>query len=318
MSKSIHINFLPKVSVLMTSYNYERYVEKAIRSIWIQNYPNMGLIIVDDGSSDSSPSILNKLKKESPIEMTIIIQKNQGPSKALNRALEEADGEIIALLASDDEMLPERLNQEIPYFLNNPELKVLYSSGQFISDKKVFGNVHNDIKKILKSGVESTRALVLRTAPGFYNQAMLAKRDFLFKIGGLYDGTNSDDWSINIRIFKALNEREFQYIDRYAFLYRLHGDQVHRINSFMQPMKRNVVRKYFTLENRSKYTCQNFVKQAFKLCLKQNFRHASRYIRKARYISFSVGFPIRCLLQFSFALPQFVFREITRQLKVKK
>jgi glycosyltransferase involved in cell wall biosynthesis len=302
----------------MTSYNYENYIEKAVRSVWKQAFSNMELIVVDDGSTDGSRAILAKLKKNSPIKMVVIEQINAGPSKALKCALDKASGEIIGFLSSDDEMLPERLTQEVPYFIQNPSLNVLYSTGQFLRGTNTFGNVHKEIERFLKKGIGPTRDLVLRTAPGFYNQAMLIRREYLLHVGGLEDDTGSDDWSLNIRIFQAMkSDCEFVYLDRNAFLYRLHENQVHRISGFMQPMKHNVVRKYFTVENRSKYACQNFIKQAFKLCLKRKFGPAFRYVSKARYISFSKGVPMICLLQFSFAFPAFAFREIVRQYKVK-
>jgi len=308
----------PKVSILMTSYNYQSYIEKAIRSVWRQKYFNIELIVVDDGSTDGSREILAKLTKISPIKMVVIEQINTGPSMALKRALDEASGEIIGFLASDDEMVPGRLIQEIPYFIKNASLKVLYSTGQFLNGTKVYGNVHKEIERFLKKGIGPTRDLVLRTAPGFYIQALLVKKNFLHYVGGLDDNTGSDDWSLNIRIFQSLaSDCEFLYLDKYAFLYRVHENQAHRTSSFMHPMKRNVVRKYFTLENRSKYVCRNFVKKAFRLCLKKKFRLAAFYIKRAKSISFSKGVPLMCLLQFIVALPAFSFREVVSQVKVK-
>jgi glycosyltransferase involved in cell wall biosynthesis len=248
--------------------------------------------------------------------MIVVEQKNAGICRTLNRALGLSTGEIIGFLASDDMMLPDRINQEVRYFESDAMLKVLYSNGQFQSDGVVFGDAHKPIKAYLKRGIAATKNLVLSTAPGFYIQAMLIKRDFLTKIGGFDEETGSDDWSLNIRIFQTLQDkREFLFLDRYAFLYRVHEMQVHRVSEFMTPMKRKVVRKYFSLENRSKFVCQSYVRRAFRLLLQRKFKLGSQYIKMARYIGFSNGIPYICLWNFAYDFPGFVYRELLRRFR---
>jgi alpha-1,3-rhamnosyltransferase len=308
----------PKVSILIPSYNHAVYIEQTIRSVWEQNYSNLELVIVDDGSTDSSREILASLKEISPIPMVVVEQENAGICRTLNRALEVSTGQIIGVLASDDLMLPDRLNQEVGWFESDSMLKVLYSNGQFQSEGRIFGDAHKKIKPVLKRGIAAIRDLVLSTAPGFYIQAILIKREFLLSLGGFDEETGSDDWSLNIRIFQALQlGREFIFLDRYAFLYRVHEMQIHRASDFMTPMKRKVVRKYFSVENRSKFICQNYVRKAFGLFLQKKFKLGRHYITKARYIGFSKGFPLTCLIGFGVDFPGFAYRELKRRLKAK-
>lgn len=305
----------PKVSILIPSYNHEDFIEKTIRSVWEQGYPNLELIIVDDGSKDNSRKVISELMEASPIEMKFVEQENAGICRALNRALEVSTGQIIGFLASDDTMLSDRLNQEAAWFDKKPSLKVLYSNGRFQSEGKVFGDVHKLIKPYLRSGITSTRDHLLSTAPGFYIQAMLINRQFLLSLGGFDEETGSDDWSLNIRIFQALMfQDEFMFLDRYAFTYRVHGAQMHRANEFMTPMKRKVVRKYFSLENRAKYVCQIFIKKAINSFLKRRNKIGVRYITKALNVGFSKGVPFVCLMRFSFVFPAYAFRELMRRL----
>ncbi len=314
----MQIDTEPKVSVLIPSYNHAAFIEEAIRSVWKQDYPNLELVIVDDGSTDNTREVIARLRAISPITMIVVEQKNAGICRTLNRALEQSTGKIVGFLASDDMMLPDRLNQEIRYFKSESTLKVLYSSGQLQSNGRIFGDAHKLIKPYLKLGIASTRDHLLSTAPGFYIQAMLIKRDFLLDLGGFDEETGSDDWSLNIRIFQALSSgSEFLFLDRYAFVYRVHGAQVHRTRGFMKPMTRKVVRKYFSLKNRSKFICQNYVKQAVRLCFQRRFRLGRRYVTKAYYIGFSKGVPLICLMQFSFNFPGFAYRELIRRLKTK-
>ena len=306
----------PKISILIPSYNHANYIEKTVRSVWEQNYRNLEIIIVDDGSTDNSRNVLAELQRISPITMVVIEQENAGICSTLNRALEVSKGEIIGFLASDDIMLPDRLNQEACQFTQKSTLKVLYSNGKFQADNKIFGDVHEKIKRYFKRGVNATRDHLLSTAPGLYIQAMLIKRDFLLSLGGFDEETGSDDWSLNIRIFRTLTSaEEFSFIDRFSFLYRVHKNQMHRGSGFMTPMKRKVVRKFFSLENRSKFTCQNYTKKAFGLFLSGEIKNSRRYIYKAYYISASKGLPLLCILRFCIELPAYAYREISRRLK---
>ena len=305
-----------KVSILIPSYNHSAFIEQTIRSIWEQDYPNLELVIVDDGSTDNSREVIARLKAISPITMIVVEQENAGICRTLNRALAQSTGQIIGILASDDTMLPDRLNQEVRWFESEPSLNVLFSNGHFLSEGRIFGDAHKKIKPFLRRGIVAMRNLVLSKATGCYIQAMLIRRDFLMTLGGFDEETGSDDWSLNIRIFQALQlEREFLFLDRYAFLYRVHEMQMHRAGEFMTPMKRKVVRKYFSLENRSKFICQNYVRKAFGLLLQRRFKLSGHYLTKARYIGFSEGFPLACLMRFGFDFPGFAYRELMRRLK---
>ncbi len=306
----------PKISILIPSYNHANFIEKTIRSVWAQEYPNLELVIVDDGSTDNSRELIAELAQVSPISMIVVEQKNAGICRTFNRALELSTGQIVGFLASDDIMLPERLNQEVRCFQSEPSLKVLYSNGQFQSESRIFGDAHKLIKPYLKRGIVSTRNHLLSTAPGFYIQAMLIKRNFLLELGGFDEQTGSDDWSLNIRVFQALKlEREYIFLDRYAFLYKVHEAQMHKTQGFMQPMKRKVVRKFFSLDNRAKFVCQNYVKQALGLFLQRKFTLGKCYLSKAYSIGFAKGVPFGCLFRFGFELPGYAYREIIRRLK---
>ena len=309
-----------KVSILIPSYNHAALIERTIRSVWDQNYPNIEIVIIDDGSTDDSYEVVCKLLEFSPISMKVIKQKNTGICGTLNRALALSTGEIIGFIASDDIMLPNRLNQEVLWFQSRPSLKVLYSSGQFLSNGRQFGDVHKLIKPFLKRGIVAMRDHLLSTAPGFYLQAMLIRREFLLTLGAFDEKTGSDDWSLNIRIFKALTEEnEYLFLDRFSFLYRHHGGQAHRREmTFMIPMARKVVRRYFSIENRSKIICKNYGRRAVKLCFQMKIRRGWRYLKMAVFIGFADGVPLKCLTEFVCELPVYVYHRLKRPLNISQ
>lgn len=96
----------PLVSVVIPSYNHEKYVGTAIASVLAQTYDNIELIIVDDGSTDNSPDVIRQVNDQ---RVRIIEQENRGAHNAINRGLDAARGDYLAILNSDDIFLPDRL-----------------------------------------------------------------------------------------------------------------------------------------------------------------------------------------------------------------
>lgn len=121
---------VPLVSVLVPCYNYADYVGEAIQSILSQDYPNLELIIVDDGSTDHSVAVIeSNLRDWQRIpgvqRAQLIQQQNQGVSSALNTALAAAQGEYIATFDADDVMPSGRLQVQVEYLQDRPEVGCL-------------------------------------------------------------------------------------------------------------------------------------------------------------------------------------------------
>jgi glycosyltransferase involved in cell wall biosynthesis len=92
---------LPLVSVVVPAYNVEKYIYECIKSILNQNYENIEIIIVDDGSTDNTGVIVDELAlKDSRV--IAIHQNNKGVSAARNRGMDMANGEFIVFVDSDD------------------------------------------------------------------------------------------------------------------------------------------------------------------------------------------------------------------------
>jgi len=97
----------PLVTVIVSAYNHEDYVEEAILSIIDQTYENIELLVFDDGSTDDTPEILERLSKKH--EFYFERQKNIGLPATRNKGIHMAKGEYIGGIASDDAMLPTRI-----------------------------------------------------------------------------------------------------------------------------------------------------------------------------------------------------------------
>ncbi len=105
----------PLVSIITPSYNAQQFIEACIASVRVQSYENWEMIIVDDCSKDKSVVIIERLMLEESRIKLISLSENMGAANARNRALEEAKGEYIAFLDSDDLWEAKKLEKQIAF-----------------------------------------------------------------------------------------------------------------------------------------------------------------------------------------------------------
>jgi glycosyltransferase involved in cell wall biosynthesis len=125
------LNFLDKVSIIMTVYNGERFLREAIESCVNQTYANLELIIIDDGSTDSSLAIINYFEDHRIV--LLINESNKGQSYSRNRGIKESTGEYIAIMDADDIMYPNRLEKQIQ-FLQSGNNEICFSWADIIDE----------------------------------------------------------------------------------------------------------------------------------------------------------------------------------------
>jgi len=114
---------IPSVSIIIPTYNNSIFLEEAIASLLTQTYENYEIIVVNDGSTDDTLSIL---RKYSP-EIRIINQNNQGKSKARNEGIKASQGEFIAVMDSDDVSDKDRILLQINYLIEHKNIGVVGS-----------------------------------------------------------------------------------------------------------------------------------------------------------------------------------------------
>lgn len=126
----------PLVSIIIPSFNHAAYVNQAIDSVLAQTYPNIELIIIDDGSSDNSHAVIQARADADPRITALLNTENKGQSAVFNQALAVAKGEFIALLPSDDWYLPHKTEVQVRKFQQSDDrVGVVYASGsRFFED----------------------------------------------------------------------------------------------------------------------------------------------------------------------------------------
>lgn len=114
----------PLVSVVIASFNMGQYINQAVDSILAQSWRPLDIIVVDDGSTDDTPIVMDQYTNNPLI--TYIRTPNQGQPKAKNTGIRAAKGEFIAFCDADDFWEPNKLDVQMPLF-NNPRIGVVYS-----------------------------------------------------------------------------------------------------------------------------------------------------------------------------------------------
>jgi len=107
----------PLVSVIIPTFNRAWSISKAVDSVLEQDYPNIELIVVDDGSTDNTENILLSYSDS----IHLIQQENKGVSMARNTGISAASGELIAFLDSDDYWYPEKISAQVDFFNAHPK-----------------------------------------------------------------------------------------------------------------------------------------------------------------------------------------------------
>ena len=125
----------PKISVIMPVYNAEKTIERAILSIINQTYNNIELILINDGSTDETESIIKKyIEKEKKIDIRYYFQENSGPSIAKNLGIDMAIGEYILFVDSDDTISENYIESLV---INQKEGTLIGASYKIIEDIKI-------------------------------------------------------------------------------------------------------------------------------------------------------------------------------------
>lgn len=212
----------PRVSIIIPTYNGDRYISQAIDSVLSQTYSNYEIIIVDDGSTDNTDKIIqhyiDKCQNQSLIRY--IFQPNQGVAAARNRGIQEARGEFIALLDQDDMFWPEKLAHQVACFQANPDVAIVNSGWRLIDENN---NRISDIEPWHNLPNLTLETWVTRTP--ILPSALMFRRDTWQKIGGFDSRFNGvDDVDFIWRL--ALHEYSAIWLTEITVNYRQHQETV--------------------------------------------------------------------------------------------
>jgi glycosyltransferase involved in cell wall biosynthesis len=125
----------PTVSVVIATYNYGRYLAGAIDSVLAQTFQDFEIIVVDDGSTDDTPAVLQRYTADRRVRF--FHETHRGHPQAKNRGLNASRGSFIGFLDADDEWLPTKLQKQVERFGDDRELGVVFAQRSFIDERGV-------------------------------------------------------------------------------------------------------------------------------------------------------------------------------------
>ncbi len=221
------------VSIVIPSYNHARYLSSAIDSVLSQSYREIELIVIDDGSSDDSVNLLKQIKDD---RYSFYCQENQGAHVAINRGLALASGEFLAILNSDDVFHPNRIQELMAEFRNDPEaellstwIEVIDASGQLLAIKEGWHNLEPWPIDHPELSFEHTDDFGLNLLRGNFvasTSNIVMRRSLYDKVGGMRNLRFAHDWDF---LMRAASSVKCKLIPKPLVKYRVH--EANTINS---------------------------------------------------------------------------------------
>lgn len=177
----------PIISVVIPTYNRARFLPAAVASVRAQSYPCDEILIVDDGSIDDTTAVVAALGPG----VRLIHQANAGPAAARNRGIDEARGDLVAFLDTDDRWLPGKLAAQVELFRREPALGLVCADMAIENDAGVRLVESNFVQRGLQQGFAALDGRPIPDAPrrllalNFINTStVMAKRQLLVELGG--------------------------------------------------------------------------------------------------------------------------------------
>ena len=125
---------MPEVSVIMSVYNGDRFLAAAVESILTQTYGDFEFLILDDGSRDRSPEILQAYAEQDP-RIRLLTQANRGLTVSLNHLIEESQGQFLARMDADDLAYPDRLGRQVAFLRRHPQVVCVGTGQRWIDEE---------------------------------------------------------------------------------------------------------------------------------------------------------------------------------------
>lgn len=221
------------LSFCCVSYNHEKYIEGCIRSIWEQDYADIEILVLDDGSKDNSVAILNELKSKSPVPMQIIAQENTGMIGAnFDKLIKSCNGEFFAIIACDDKFIPNTINAKVKSLLENDSLA-------FICHSQVTAINENDeitdivppltLDTYMTPTVDDILELEYTDLGAYYMQGAIYRTAIAHTIGGYDEDLICDDIVFRTKIGRYLQQHPewtFKVLHYPGVYYRRHSSNI--------------------------------------------------------------------------------------------
>ena len=227
----------PKVSVVMSVYNGEKYLREAIESILNQTFTDFEFIIINDGSTDRTGEILSNYNDS---RMVIREQGNKGLAQSLNRGIRKSRGQYIARMDADDISNAERLEKQVSFLDTHPEY-VMVGTNAMVMDKDGVMLYETNLSR----NDEEIRVF-LNSGNPFYHGSVMFRRDAVLK-AGLYDETVVQYFEDYLLWHKLAVLGKMANFPDVLYYYRLVPSSICILSASLGRKKWRIIRKYLEM-----------------------------------------------------------------------
>ncbi|WOE41343.1 glycosyltransferase [Acinetobacter chinensis] len=285
----------PLVSIVIPCYNHALFVQKTIQSVIDQDYENIELIIIDDGSKDNSVDVIKEMIpicEERFVRFEFRHRPNTGLAVTLNECLKWANGKFFSPVASDDILLSHKISTLLSAWNNDKSLGVIFGDAEFVgkNSEKIELDIYSPFPSF---NIKTNSFLLYYTAFNFdykdkekfgsyesilsgnYLPAMscIILKSLLVDEGGWNPECVIEDWQMWLELSK---KTQFFLVDRMVSEYRLHGN-----NSADYMREKLILNTYSLLQKQEKYALSNNFKQLY-------YKKLAGCINGLRSVSFSL------------------------------
>ncbi|MET3112924.1 alpha-1,3-rhamnosyltransferase [Pedobacter sp. CG_S7] len=219
------MNNTPLVSILTALYNHENYIKESLDSVLQEEYTNLELIIINDGSTDNSEQIVKEwIKKNGGLIRTeYFFRSNKGVCATANELILKARGKYIVWLPSDDLLINNTIKDRVTILENNPDKLVLLSDAAVINaNGERIGESSMEHHRVDKKNYHSIDGLIKQTITGLgVSGATLFLNKKIYDLVGFYpENLAAEDWYFFQR---AACKGKILFWDKTVSLYRIHN-----------------------------------------------------------------------------------------------
>ncbi len=214
----------PLVTVVVPAYNHEDYVTECLSSIVEQDYPSLELIVINDGSTDSTAARIKEFMAGRCAGFRYISKENEGLVRTLNMGLSLAKGKYFCQIGSDDLLVPGSIRSRVEFLETHPDVDVVFADAYLMyGRKKTTERLYGTAKRGYRSAEHTLKDLLTRDARIFLPTGMF-KRTLLKALGGFdEDFTWCEDTFMKYMV--ALHAR-VEYLDKVVMYHRKHDSNV--------------------------------------------------------------------------------------------
>jgi glycosyltransferase involved in cell wall biosynthesis len=226
---------LPLVTVVIPTYNSAQYIGETLKSVLNQEYPRLEVIVVDDGSTDNTKDAVDAFDSN---RVTYLYQANSGgPARPRNKGIQQARGRYIALIDSDDIMLPGKIERAVRMLVRDPQLGLVFTD--FVKFDEMIGqypgahlDTYHNFSKLPKKQVEESEYIILAEAAynaliseNYIGLSGVVMPQEVFSRIGIFDESLSgpEDYDMWLRITSAY---DIGFIDMIGHRYRIRPDSL--------------------------------------------------------------------------------------------